>query len=62
MQKTTEHRQHAEECRALARKMVPGEQRDQLLKMAHAWEALAKEREREASISSAIQAVSKPGT
>ena len=60
MKKTVEHRKHAAECRTLARKMAPGEQRDQLLKMAHAWDALANERDREATINSAIEAVTKP--
>ncbi len=44
MKKASEYRQHAEECRALARGMNPGEQRDQLLEMTKTWEQLAAER------------------
>ena len=43
MKKASEYRQHAEECRTLARQMQ-GEQRDQLLEMARTWEKLADER------------------
>ena len=31
------YRKHAEECRSLAKQMKPGEQREQLLKMAETW-------------------------
>ena len=41
-----DYRKHAEECRALARQMKGAEQRDQLLKMAGTWDALATQRER----------------
>jgi hypothetical protein len=44
MKKASEYRRHAEECRALAKNMKPGEQRDQLLEMATTWENLAAER------------------
>jgi hypothetical protein len=44
MKKASEYRQHAEECRAMASTMRPGEQRDQLLEMAATWEKLAAER------------------
>ena len=44
MKKASEYRQHAEECRALARGMNPGEQQDQLLEMARTWDQLAAER------------------
>jgi hypothetical protein len=44
MKKASEYHQHAEECRALARNMAQGEQRDQLLEMAHTWDKLAEER------------------
>jgi hypothetical protein len=44
MKKASEYRQHAEECRVLARGMAPGEQRDQLLDMARTWDNLADER------------------
>jgi hypothetical protein len=43
VKKASEYRQHAEECRALARQ-VQGEQREQLLEMARTWEKLAEER------------------
>lgn len=44
MKKASEYREHAAECRALATRMAPGEHRDQLLKMAETWDALAAER------------------
>ena len=43
MKKASEYRAHAEECRALAQQMQ-GEQREQLLTTAAAWEALAGDR------------------
>ena len=43
MKKASEYRQHAEECRALARQMQ-GEQREQLLEMARTWDQLAADR------------------
>ena len=46
MKKASEYRQHAQECRALARNAKADEHRFQLLKMAETWEALAAERER----------------
>ena len=45
MKKTSEYRQHAEECRALAKQMKEGDQRDQMLKIAATWEKLAEEQE-----------------
>ena len=44
MKKASEYRQHAEECRALARGIKDEAQRDQLLEMAATWERLADER------------------
>jgi hypothetical protein len=44
MKKASEYRQHAEECRVLARGVGQGEQRDQLLEMAATWDKLAAER------------------
>lgn len=44
MRKASEYRQHADECRLLAKRMDSGEQRDQLLTMAATWEQLAQER------------------
>jgi hypothetical protein len=44
MKKASEYRLHAEECRALARGMSEGQQRDQLLEMAATWDFLATER------------------
>jgi hypothetical protein len=44
LKKASEYRQHAEECRALARTTTAGRQRDQLLEMAAHWEKLAAER------------------
>ena len=46
MKKASEYKQHALECRALARTTQIDEHRAQLLKMAETWEALAIERER----------------
>lgn len=45
MKKAAEYRQHALECRALAARMELGEHREQLLRMAAAWEELARDRE-----------------
>ena len=47
MRKVEDYRKHAEECRQLARVTALPEQRDQLLKMAETWDALADERERQ---------------
>lgn len=44
MKKASEYRQHAQECRDLAKQMPQGEQRDQLLEMARTWDNLAAER------------------
>jgi hypothetical protein len=44
MKKASEYRQHAEECRDLARSMDDIEQRDQLLEMATVWDKLAADR------------------
>ncbi len=44
MKKASEYRQHAEECRALAKQLPQGEQRDQLLEMAKTWDGLAEDR------------------
>jgi hypothetical protein len=54
MQKVEDYRRHAEECRTLARG-VTGEQREQLLKMAETWDALAVERSRQNSLTQAKQ-------
>lgn len=43
MKKASEYRQHAEECRMLA-KGTQGEHRDRLLAMAATWDNLASER------------------
>ena len=45
MKTAAEYRQHAEECRILARQMPDGPQRQQLLEMARTWDQLADERE-----------------
>jgi hypothetical protein len=45
MKAVSDYRQHAEECRKLARQMTIGEQREQLLKLAHHWDELARSRE-----------------
>jgi hypothetical protein len=46
VKKASEYRQHAEECRALAKQVPEGAQRDQLLEMAKTWDALAEDRGR----------------
>jgi len=46
VKKASEYRQHAQECRALARTTQTDDHRAQLLKMAETWETLATERER----------------
>jgi len=46
MKKASEYRQHAQECRELAKHMPAGDQREQLLKMAETWDKLALERQR----------------
>ncbi len=46
MKKKEDYLKNAKECRALAKQMVSGTQRDQLLKMAETWEVLASERDR----------------
>jgi len=46
MRKTAEFRQHAAECRAMARTIQKEDHREQLLKMAEIWDSLATERER----------------
>jgi hypothetical protein len=46
MKKADEFAKHAKDCRALAKQMALGEQRDQLPKMAETWDVLASERER----------------
>jgi hypothetical protein len=45
VKKASEYRQHAEECRALAKGMPEGDAREQLLTMAETWERLAQDRE-----------------
>ena len=47
MKKASEYRQHAQECRALAKHMPPGEQREQLIRMAETWDQLAQEQARQ---------------
>ena len=46
MKTVSDYHKHAAECRALARRMDLAEQRDQLLRMADTWDALASQRER----------------
>ena len=49
MAKADEYRKHAEECRVLAKGMNTPAEREQLLRMADAWERFAAERERRKS-------------
>jgi len=46
VKKASEYRQHAEECRILARQVPDGPQREQLLEMARTWDNLAQDRDR----------------
>jgi hypothetical protein len=46
MEKASEYREHARECRNLAALMDVPENRQQLLHMAESWDRLADERER----------------
>ena len=45
MKKAREYHQHAQECRALAKRAREAEHRSVLLQMAETWESLARERE-----------------
>lgn len=44
MKKVSEYREHAEECRTLARRSKSAADRDMLLNMAATWDSLAEER------------------
>ena len=55
MRKIKDYKKHADECRAMARKVIPGEQRDLLLNMAQTWESLATERERQIHLADTIK-------
>jgi hypothetical protein len=46
VKKASEYRQHAEECRTLAKQVPEGPQRKQLLEMARTWDELANDRDR----------------
>ncbi len=46
LKKASEYRQHAEECRILAKQVPDGVQRSQPLEIAKTWEALAEDRDR----------------
>ena len=46
VERVSEYEKNAQECRMLARSMNNPEQREQLLKMAEAWERVAVERKR----------------
>ena len=46
MKKASEYREHAEECRKLAASARTPEDHAQLMKMAEAWEDMARYRER----------------
>lgn len=46
MKKAADYRRHAQECRALAKKVETEAQRVSLLQMAETWDSLATERER----------------
>jgi hypothetical protein len=46
MKTAAEYREHAEQCRLLARQTNEPSQREQLLRMAQTWDKLAETRER----------------
>jgi hypothetical protein len=46
LKKSAEHRHHAQECRSLARSVQNEEHRNQLLRMAEAWDNFAHEADR----------------
>jgi hypothetical protein len=46
MKKVSEYREHAEECRVLARAAASPQHRDMLLNMASTWDALADDRQK----------------
>jgi len=48
VKKASEYRQHAEECRQMAKGLKNEDQLAQLMEMAETWERLAKEREEQA--------------
>jgi hypothetical protein len=54
MKKSSDYSQHADECRALARRMDNVEKRGMLLKMADTWENLAEARARSVEGSSVL--------
>src|SRR5687767_3352190 len=60
VRKASEYRQHADECRALARKLAQTAHRDQLLEMAETWERLAADREAIARMDSEPAAADDP--
>jgi hypothetical protein len=47
MRKIDDYRQHAEQCREMARRARGPEERDMLLNMAETWESLARDREQQ---------------
>jgi hypothetical protein len=49
MEKASEYREHAEECRMLAQRAKSGEDRAMLLNMAEIWESLAQTCEKRAT-------------
>jgi hypothetical protein len=50
MKKASEYREHAQECRTLARRARSAEDRAMFLNMADTWESLAEARERQLSL------------
>lgn len=55
MQKVSEYRAHAQECRDMALKMSDPVHKQQLEEMAEAWEMLAREREKQLSKQKLLQ-------
>jgi hypothetical protein len=46
MKTTVDYREYAKECRAVAELLKPGDGRENLFRVAEAWERLADDRER----------------
>ena len=62
MKKASEYQEHARECRALATGMKPGDERDQLLRMAETWDALARDRAKIVRLNPELEQKGAPAT
>jgi phytoene/squalene synthetase len=62
MKTALEYRQHAEECRKLARHLPVGQQREQLLEIAKHWDELVQTREAQLCRTLGPEAVKPPSS